>query len=1273
MMEINYDEDLGLEKIEKTNESGQVITQLNNFPNGYYTIESKFDGDDGYSEASVEDFKFQVINGYYTRFVITLYDLNDEILERYCNAYNIEDGIITEKYIIDMNTGDTVSGISFSGKYYDGNKIGILLQYNETGLYSDGWNNKLVLNDVNLNIDGIDYDLSNNTTEEFIYNINQKEVKEYAYDFSLSFKETNNMESSFINFNYLQEKNDIKIYDSNGTEIVSSKNYTSYIDEYKTEKLTVKTVDGFIVPQLLYDINKSIFGENFNFTDNNGNISVDNLIKDDDFVEWNDNTVNPFTNNLVVCKNNCELVWKIKHNEDYIIQVGQKLNIEVKSNSQKWKFTYNNKTLEGETKYNLNSNYLLSIGKVTGGNGIYRVMIDNNLICGFEGNYFNTTNDTITISKDRNIVDKVKIAIGNTIAHESSVPITINNDNNINNKSITLNIKLQELDSTDEIDYLVDGYNKKKVINNYSTISITKGDVNGIVFNNKNQTLTSSTNLIDLKVNKYNSNDVFDVLFYRKNNHSIIKLLNINRNIYPMNWKLVDVNDNNNDYNIEFNLSINEIQLNSLEENQSAITNGLNFVCSGDIGISNIPVTLVQIFNGVTSNVQTVNSGDDGTVSYSLNRKLNNNDDIYNYQYKISITKANLTDFGFEKTESEIQNLLINKYVPPPTPEEQETGIIVSKHISKIEVFGNDVNSNYYVYVYDDYNVSMTLTIGNKSYTVENGTLLNGKYRYYFELGKLDYGDKTITVKSTEEMIGRNTILSETQTRNFTVNKLTPTLNINSVTKNNNNISYTYDNITMNINEKLYYDDNIVIKGTSNAKSGTNVYLNQQSVGTVNSNGEFTVTVPVNSNNLTFEIMIDSNDLTPQKSLSCSLSNVVKIGTTITLTGSNTYWGQKTNVTAKIVDENNIAMNGVTLTLNGTNSTTDSQGTATFTITMGDKADVTTSYKCIYAGNDKYKDSEKSISLTTQKRPVTITTKHPTGTSSSNPVYKSWELKYVVKDSVDGSTVISSPTVAIYVNGNKQTTSYTSSTGTIKCSMPNLGASDGKTTKVKCSFSHSNYVSKTTSEQNVYYISYKTFLRVPTHFANNQSLTGGRCMWSDKDGNRTNAEMAKENLKYGSGNSSYLICSNKDYPFYSNDGSVESPDRRKPVQLNMSSWTTATSLPSSVKSYNAYVYLRERNPSYKYNGKSYGSRVGKPSLKMTFASGTKTVSSTSVSTDTMTDVINGTDISTVTWSNLRSSMSATLNHAINAGSKKGILYLSILCIRIIYIPNQSGY
>ena len=29
MMEIDYNEDLGLQKIEKTNEAGQVITQLN--------------------------------------------------------------------------------------------------------------------------------------------------------------------------------------------------------------------------------------------------------------------------------------------------------------------------------------------------------------------------------------------------------------------------------------------------------------------------------------------------------------------------------------------------------------------------------------------------------------------------------------------------------------------------------------------------------------------------------------------------------------------------------------------------------------------------------------------------------------------------------------------------------------------------------------------------------------------------------------------------------------------------------------------------------------------------------------------------------------------------------------------------------------------------------------------------------------------------------------------------------------------------------------------
>lgn len=1268
-MEIDYNEDLGLQKTEKTNEAGQVITQLNNFPNGYYTIQSVFDGDDGYSETSVEDFKFRLVNGYYTRFIITLYDLENNIINRYCNAYNIEDGMITEKYIIDMTTGDTVNQISLTGRYYNGNKIGILLQYSETGLYDGEWNNKTILNDIVFTVNEMNYDLSNNESEEFIYDISQKEVG--AYNFELTFKETNNMESSFINFTYHQEKNNIKIYDKDGVEISNTKIYTTYVDEYKTTSLSVKTEDGLPVPQLLYSIDKNILGEKLEFTDVNGNIFINNLIKDDDFVDWNDNTVNPFENNLIVCKDNCELVWSIRHNEDYVITIGQKLNIEIKSNSQKWRFTYDNKTLENETKYNLNGNYLLSIAKIQNNeNGIYRIMIDNNLICGFEGKYFDDEIDTITISNDRNINDKKKISIGEEIAHDSIVPIVISNDRNINDKSINLEIKLKELNFADEIDYLVDGYDKKKVVNNFSTIIINKGEVNGLVFNNRNQVLTSTNNSIELKVSKYNLNNIFNVWFYKKNSHSVINFLNINRNIYPLNWKLVDSKYINNDYNIEFGLSVNEIQLNSLEENESAITNGLDFVCNGDIGISNIPVKLVETYNGVVTILQTLNSDDKGTVSFNVNKKLNEDDDIYDYQYKISINSEDLSDFGFGKTESEIQNLLINKYVPPPTPEEQEQGIIVSKHISKIEVFGENVNSDYYVYVYDDYNVPMQLTLDGKTYMVENGVLVDGKYRYYFNLGKLKSGQKTITVKSTEEMISKNTILSQTVNREFTVNKLLPIINIVSVTKNNTNISYSYANEELNINQKLYIDDNIVIKGNTNASSGTEIKIRNETVGVVDDNGDYEITIPVNNDNSSFSLDLMENETTKEKHINTVLSDVNKIGTTITLTGSTTYWGQSTNITAKIIDENNIALNEVVLTLNGVDKTTDTQGTATFTVTLGNTANVNTSYKCIYNGDEKYENSEKSIDLTTKKRPVTIETLHPTGTSSSKPVYKSWELKYRVKDSITGAT-ISSPTVAIYVDGSKQTTSYSS--GIIKCSMPNLGASTGKTVKVKCSFSHSNYDSKTTAEQNVYYISYKTFLRVPTHFANNESLTGGRCMWSDKDGNRTNAEMVKEDLRYGSGNSSHLICSNKEYPFYTNGATGTSPDRRKAVQLNMSSWTSATSLPSSVKAYNAYVYVRERNPSYTYKNGSYGSRVGKPSLKMTFASGTKTVSSSSVSTDTTTDVINGADISSVTWSNLRGSMSATLNHAVNAGSKLGILYLSILCIRIIYIPNQSGY
>ena len=310
--------------------------------------------------------------------------------------------------------------------------------------------------------------------------------------------------------------------------------------------------------------------------------------------------------------------------------------------------------------------------------------------------------------------------------------------------------------------------------------------------------------------------------------------------------------------------------------------------------------------------------------------------------------------------------------------------------------------------------------------------------------------------------------------------------------------------------------------------------------------------------------------------------------------------------------------------------------------------------------------------MTTKKRPVTIETLHTTGTSSSKPVYKSWELKYRVKDSVTGAT-ISSPTVAIYVDGSKQSTSYSS--GIIKTTMPNLGYSAGKTVKVHCTFSHSNYDSKTTSDQNVYYIAYKYIDRVAGGFTNMTTITGGRCMWGDSDGTRTSSAMAKENLKRNSGNSSYIKCSNKDYPIYKNgDGDEE---RRKPVQLKMTSWTHTDSLPSSVKSFTAKVYMTERNPSYTYSGTSYGCKVGKPTLRIYTSGGTliEKVDSNLTSTNDWKDVMSGVDITSgVTWSQIKNNnIYATLTHTENQNNKMGMLYLSEMCITLTYIPNQSGY
>ena len=1275
-MIIDYNYDLGVTKKGKTNEAGQVISDLVEFPNGEYKITSTFEGDEGYESVSVDDWDFLVINGYYTRFYLTVYDKNNEKINRYCNTYIIENGTVIEKNIINVDTGEIINGeLVLNGKYYDGHKIGIKLEYSEEGLFeSTDWKSKTI-NDVILRINNLEYNLNDFTDDEFIYNIYEKPVK--LYKFKLEFNETYNMEECKIEFTYDQNKNNINFYDHNNDMIIDEQVNVSFIDEFKEEKITVKTEDGLTVPNLLYYFDKPLFDESINYTNQNGEILIDNIIRSENYKDWNDSSFNIFDNNLIVCKDNCELIYMINHNIDYTLKIGSKLNIEISSEKQKWKFLIDDKYIEYECKNILNSNYILTISKF---NNVFRIMIDNNYICGFDSSLFGNE-DYITFSDERlNINEKYKVLLTDSEeTHISNCTLGIRDDINIVNKNINIKTVLKELLPKEEtFIYEVDGYYMDKVMNDFSKIDIVshniKQDYKGYVFN-KNTFVTNN----NISVNELNINNNVNVLLFKRNSHSVLDYYLLDRNVCTVNWKLMDYNETLklSDFNIEMSLDKEYLHLKSQEENEQEYELNL----TGNVGIRNINVYC--IVNGIDE-IYLGESSEDGSIEYQDTIILSQNVLTTN-TYQLLIKSTDLENFNFnDDYYSEVKKFTIKKYVEETDSPSQTipiNPITVTDHIINFteKYIGNgDIASTYYIEVIDVFNLGIKVYLNGREYYLSEATNFddeNGYYIYRFEIGQLPAGTHNLSVITDTTIINTNTIESQTKTKTFTVNKISTELKITSVKKGNTVLSYSNTEKDYHITSNVYKGDEISFVCATNIPVGSIIKIDEVSYTVPNTQIlNFNITV----NNNSFSIVIENSSTSTNNIYNVYFDKIINYNTKMTLDGSDGYWGTNVTLTAKLVDENNKILSGKNVIFTGDNIisgnslvtsktvSTNSSGLASVQVKLPNTVNTTKKYTCTFNTTDRYNKSTVSKSIKSKIRPVSISTVHNVGSSSSKPVYKSWDLIYTVKDTVNGAT-ISNPTVAIYVDGKKQSTSYSS--GKIKASMPDLGSSTGKTVQCYCSFKHDKYESKSSSKQNVYYISGKTLKSIPNSFMNDGDGTvGHRGMWhyggvqKSSDGDYSSSGMSKANLTYGSGDGSYLICSNKDYPIKTSSSCKS---------LKLTNWTNLNNLPSSVKTFSTHFYLRESCPTYTYDSKKWGAEMSSPSVKFTFNNGeTKTLTGSKVDNG-FEYCINGKGLG-VEWKDWYKGINnALLSHGKNTSSKAGLIFLSQLCVVIDYIPKQT--
>ena len=514
----------------KTDEKGEAIIDLNEIETGDYTVSASFSQTNQY-EAQTTSKDYYVFNGYFTR-------------------VKINGTVISNSTIITAQFNDNTL-LTFSLEYSE----------DETNwAVKNNWN-------IIISVNGQTYTVtsSNPTLDLTLLNAAEHTV-------NINYPGDTNYYSSTYNITYKQTKN---------TPTLTATDVTYYVDESKEALVTLTTPNGKGIPRIPVNMTKQD-NTYTSTTDNDGVARFSASVSNDPLATSTDTTTYTLeedTKSIGTLTTNKEYLFQIQNQDTYDLIITDIATLT---------FTGNNIIITDPllNTYKTYANEDSDKIRLTYHNNVFRVMVNDELIY---SHYYTSLSKAVSIEGSC-IINLIQLNTLNSGEYVNTAEVTYSFDGDRNLDSADdeeATFYHKELNTTNNLTYLIDGYANDKVPNYWSKYSWTKSLEYGYYSDGVNHDRVNS-------LQPYvPAGEYVDFVIYNRDLHGCMFYEEVDNLVYPLDWF---VTDNNTYSGLNINLipsatSIGHINTLTLTANLGVkgktikLYNNNSLISSGDTGV----------------------------------------------------------------------------------------------------------------------------------------------------------------------------------------------------------------------------------------------------------------------------------------------------------------------------------------------------------------------------------------------------------------------------------------------------------------------------------------------------------------------------------------------------------------------------------------------------------------------------------------------------------------------------------------------------------------
>ena len=514
----------------KTDEKGEAIIDLNEIETGDYTVSASFSQTNQY-EAQTTSKDYYVFNGYFTR-------------------VKINGTVISNSTIITAQFNDNTL-LTFSLEYSE----------DETNwAVKNNWN-------IIISVNGQTYTVtsSNPTLDLTLLNAAEHTV-------NINYPGDTNYYSSTYNITYKQTKN---------TPTLTATDVTYYVDESKEALVTLTTPNGKGIPRIPVNMTKQD-NTYTSTTDNDGVARFSASVSNDPLATSTDTTTYTLeedTKSIGTLTTNKEYLFQIQNQDTYDLTITDIATLT---------FTGNNIIITDPllNTYKTYANEDSDKIRLTYHNNVFRVMVNDELIY---SHYYTSLSKAVSIEGSC-IINLIQLNTLNSGEYVNTAEVTYSFDGDRNLDSADdeeATFYHKELNTTNNLTYLIDGYANDKVPNYWSKYSWTKSLEYGYYSDGVNHDRVNS-------LQPYvSAGEYVDFVIYNRDLHGCMFYEEVDNLVYPLDWF---VTDNNTYSGLNINLipsatSIGHINTLTLTANLGVkgktikLYNNNSLISSGDTGV----------------------------------------------------------------------------------------------------------------------------------------------------------------------------------------------------------------------------------------------------------------------------------------------------------------------------------------------------------------------------------------------------------------------------------------------------------------------------------------------------------------------------------------------------------------------------------------------------------------------------------------------------------------------------------------------------------------